>query len=132
MKVQRLCYYAQAWHLVWDDAPLFEEEIFAWGSGPVIPVLFEAHRGLYRLKSIPGGNADALRPFPKAQETIRIVLATYSRYSGPSLADLAQSEEPWKQAHRGLPDGARSTVPITYEAMVDFYGSLGEENATPV
>lgn len=26
MKLQKLCYYSQAWSLVWDDAPLFDED----------------------------------------------------------------------------------------------------------
>ncbi len=25
MKLQKLCYYAQAWSLVWDDSPIFDE-----------------------------------------------------------------------------------------------------------
>lgn len=25
MKLQKLCYYSQAWSLVWGDSPLFEE-----------------------------------------------------------------------------------------------------------
>ena len=29
-KLQKLCYYAQAWSLVWDDAPLFGDRIEAW------------------------------------------------------------------------------------------------------
>ena len=29
MKLQKLCYYAQAWALVWDDTPLFDEEFYA-------------------------------------------------------------------------------------------------------
>lgn len=28
-KLQKLVYYAQAWHLVWDNEPLFEEPIEA-------------------------------------------------------------------------------------------------------
>ena len=40
MKLQKLCYYAQAWSLVWDDAPLFDEDFEAWASGPVCPELF--------------------------------------------------------------------------------------------
>ena len=31
-KLQKLVYYAQAWHLVWDEEPLFDEEIQAWGK----------------------------------------------------------------------------------------------------
>ena len=35
MKLQKLCYYSQAWALVWDDAPLFDEDFQAWANGPV-------------------------------------------------------------------------------------------------
>jgi uncharacterized phage-associated protein len=37
MKLQKLVYYSQAWSLVWEDRPLFREEIQAWASGPVVP-----------------------------------------------------------------------------------------------
>lgn len=39
MKLQKLCYYAQAWSLVWDDAPLFEEDFQAWANGPVLSLI---------------------------------------------------------------------------------------------
>ena len=29
MKLQKLCYYCQAWSLVWDDSPLFDEDFEA-------------------------------------------------------------------------------------------------------
>lgn len=45
MKLQRLCYFAQAWHLVWTAQPLFPERIEAWANGPVVPVLYQALRG---------------------------------------------------------------------------------------
>lgn len=41
MKLQRLCYYAQAWALVWDDAPLFKEDFQAWATGPVCPEIID-------------------------------------------------------------------------------------------
>ena len=47
MKLQKLCYYSQAWSLVWDDAPLFEEEFEAWANGPVCRVLYEYSRGKF-------------------------------------------------------------------------------------
>ena len=34
MKLQKLCYYSQAWGLVWDDEPLFDEDFEAWANGP--------------------------------------------------------------------------------------------------
>jgi uncharacterized phage-associated protein len=47
MKLHKLLYYCQAWSLVWDGEPLFEEEIEAWVSGPVIPYLYELHKGKF-------------------------------------------------------------------------------------
>lgn len=45
MKLQKLCYYAQAWSLVWDDKPLFDEEFEAWANGPVCRELFFKTQG---------------------------------------------------------------------------------------
>jgi len=47
MKLQKLVYYCQAWHLVWEGRPMFRERIEAWASGPVVPELYEAHRGKF-------------------------------------------------------------------------------------
>ncbi|WP_284982347.1 type II toxin-antitoxin system antitoxin SocA domain-containing protein [Arthrobacter sp. efr-133-TYG-118] len=47
MKLQKLVYYCQAWHLAWDGRTLFPEEIQAWASGPVCPALYEVHRGIF-------------------------------------------------------------------------------------
>ena len=43
MKLQKLCYYAQAWSLVWDDAPLFDEDFQAWRNGPVCYELYNSN-----------------------------------------------------------------------------------------
>ena len=47
MKLQKLCYYCQAWSLVWDDTPLFEEDFQAWANGPVCPELFFKTQGKF-------------------------------------------------------------------------------------
>src|SRR5260221_11586367 len=44
MKLHKLIYYCQAWSLVWDERPLFQEKIEAWANGPVIRDLFVFHR----------------------------------------------------------------------------------------
>ena len=35
MKLEKLVYYGQAWHLVWAGNPLFMEPIQAWQKGPI-------------------------------------------------------------------------------------------------
>ena len=47
MKLQKLLYYCQAWSLVWDEKPLFENTIQAWVNGPVLPAAYNYHRGQY-------------------------------------------------------------------------------------
>lgn len=50
MRLHKLVYYCQAWHLVWEGGPLFKDEIHAWANGPVIPSLYELHRGQFMLR----------------------------------------------------------------------------------
>ena len=50
MKLQKLVYYSQAWSLVWDEEALFKDKICAWANGPVVPALFAAHKGKYRVE----------------------------------------------------------------------------------
>lgn len=40
MKLQKLVYYAHAWHLALFDGPLIADRIEAWQYGPVIPALY--------------------------------------------------------------------------------------------
>jgi len=50
-KLQKLCYYAQAWSLVWDEKPLFQEDFQAWSNGPVCPELYQIHKGIHIISS---------------------------------------------------------------------------------
>lgn len=59
MKLHKLLYYCQAWCLVTQDRPLFDEDFQAWPSGPVIPGLYELHKGKFLIRS--GELYEALR-----------------------------------------------------------------------
>lgn len=47
LKLHKLLYYCQAWHLVWDGEVMFDARIEAWANGPAIPELWELHRGTF-------------------------------------------------------------------------------------
>ncbi|HUU84609.1 MAG TPA: type II toxin-antitoxin system antitoxin SocA domain-containing protein [Phycisphaerae bacterium] len=122
-KLQKLCYYAQAWSLVWDEKPLFTAHIEAWANGPVIPRLYSAHRG--RFKVVPddiGGNPDALTAVHR--ETVDAVLKHYGGKSSRWLSQLTHKERPWREARAGLEPGERGHAEITHEAMAEYYDSL--------
>ena len=121
-KLQKIVYYCQAWSLLWDDDALFPEEIEAWANGPVVPVLYRAHRGRYRISCLKGGNPDNLSA--DQRDTIDAVLEFYGDRSPQWLSDLTHMEEPWRTARKGVPDGRRGSAIIPKEHLAAYYGSL--------
>lgn len=124
-KLQKLAYYCQAWHAVWEEEPLFEEKIEAWANGPVIPALYNQHRGQFTISTWPGGKPEDLQGCE--QTTIQAVFDYYGDKSGQWLSDLTHRERPWREARVGLADGERGSNEITLESMWDYYGGLGAE-----
>lgn len=122
MKLQKLVYYSQAWSLVWDEAPLFDEKIEAWANGPVVPDLFNAHRGEFTVREERFGNFSNLNEDQK--ETIDAVLEFYGAKTANWLSDLTHREDPWRNARRGLSDGERGNAEISHASMSEYYGNL--------
>lgn len=123
MKLQKLVYYSQAWGLVWDGDVMFPERIEAWANGPVVRDLFEQHRNAYRVG--PGSLAgDSAKLNTDQRETVEAILRAYGDKGPQWLSDLTHSEDPWKNARVGLPDGARGSSEITPAAMLNYYSSL--------
>ena len=126
-KLQKLCYYAQAWSLVWDDEPLFQESIEAWANGPVIRELYDWHRGQYMVSETDGGNPDNLSD--DQRETIDAILNVYGSLSGAELRGLTHKEAPWYEARQreGLMPFERGDAEITLDSMAEYYGGLYDD-----
>ena len=120
-KLQKLCYYSQAWHLVWAEKPLFDEDFEAWSNGPVCRELFYKHKGIFLIDKIEG-NPDALTPAEK--ETIDTVLHDYGDMDAYELRELTHSEAPWENARNGLGIGVPCDTVITKDAIGEYYGGL--------
>jgi uncharacterized phage-associated protein len=124
MKLQKLVYYSQAWSLVWDDVPLFHDNIEAWCNGPVIRELYNAHSGMFQVdKNTFKGRAEH-HLSESRKETIDTVLKAYADKSAQWLSDQTHSEPPWISARNGLPDTVRGDRIITLESLAEYYGSL--------
>ena len=122
MKLQKLVYYAQAWSLVWDERPMFPEQIEAWANGPVVRELYEAHRGSFYVETEPKGNAANLDAV--ARETVEAVLNMYADKTSYWLSNLTHQEDPWRNARVGLRPGEKGHRVITLAAMHEYYSSL--------
>lgn len=125
MKLQKLLYYSYAWHLVWDEEPLFPESIEAWANGPVVPAIYERHRGQFRLEHWPWGNPGVLEQ--NERETVDVVLSVYGDLAAHELSNMTHREPPWRDARAGLQPGQRSTARISDSAIFEYYDSLYEE-----
>lgn len=122
MKLQKLVYYAQAWSLVWDEEPLFNEKIEAWANGPVVPELYEKHRGQFKVSQWPYGDPNTFSK--KQRATLKSVLKFYGKKPSQWLSDLTHKEDPWKNARKGLSVNARGNRVITHASMAEYYSSL--------
>ena len=123
MKLQKLVYYSQAWHAVWEEKPLFNDEIQAWINGPVVPTLYDLHKGMFNI--IPNKKNASNNNLSKSEkESIDKVLSFYGDKPSQWLSDLTHSEEPWIQARKGLALNQRGNRVITLSSMVEYYESL--------
>lgn len=123
-KLQKLCYYSQAWAIAWTETPLFTERIEAWANGPVCPDLFQSHRGKFMVDSHSITVGDTANLTIDQKETIDKVIEYYGNWEPYELREQTHSEDPWKIARAGLPDGAPSTNEITPASMGEYYGKL--------
>lgn len=126
LKLQKLVYYSQAWSLVWDEKPLFDEPIEAWANGPVVRKLYFYHRQQFDVSSWPHGSKVNLTE--DEIDTINKVLEYYGDKSAQWLSDLTHKEAPWRLARRGLADNERGTNVITTASMASYYTALASRS----
>lgn len=132
-KLQKLLYYIQAWHLVYFDNKLFNENPEAWVHGPVYPSVYRAYKR-YRAKPITFDSGisrleldNMLNSFEfsnNQKEYLESVINTYGKKNALELELLSHREFPWLEARNGLSDYDLSSVPIKIKSMKDFYTEL--------
>ena len=126
LKLQKLCFYAQAWSLVFDDKQLFNQPFQAWAHGPVCPQLYQkykSHSG--RQIHVRKGTSFDNDIFSNEQlETLDVVWEAYSRYDAKYLEKLTHKEDPWKLARGSCSPGDSCDTVISQESMKEFYATL--------
>ena len=122
-KLQKLCYYCQAWHYTWTEHPLFKEHFEAWVNGPVCPALFDMHRGKYMVEAKDiDGKPENLND--DERESVDIVLHDYGHLEPYDLRAMTHYEDPWRLARGDTPEDEKCTKEITLDSMGLYYGGL--------
>lgn len=129
-KIQKLCYYAEAWSLALLDQDIADQSDFeAWVHGPVSQTLYSDFKG-FGWKELTITNPDIVKErleplFTKEQlEVLESVWDTYGEYGADQLEALTHTEEPWLEQRVGLGKFQSSTRKISRETMKEYYRSI--------
>jgi len=99
MKVQKLLYYVQGFHLAMYDKPFFSEDIYAWRYGPVVIEAYEYFKK-YGSGHIPTENLGKVDLTVEEEDLIFEVWDVYGQFSAAKLMNLTHAEPPWSTTPR--------------------------------
>ena len=126
MKLQKLLFFAQSWHLKWYKKPLIDDVFCRWQYGPVIPSLYHEfkHYGDQPIDRFgtfvsPLGAIEAFvfDDDQNAMHVIEEVIRAYGIYTGPQLSNITHRPgSAW--AATGGADGG----PIQNEKLAECIG----------
>jgi uncharacterized phage-associated protein len=124
LKLQKLVYYAQAWHLALYNEPLFSEDFEAWVHGPVIPKLYEKYQefGIRPIEQEVEPDLPA-----EVKEFLDEVSLEYFALDAYELEQMTRIENPWPIARGNLPPDAASNSAIKKEWIKEYFTKRAEE-----
>lgn len=126
-KLQKLCYFAQAWFLANYGRQLVPNRFEAWVHGPVSPDLYSRYRG-WGWEYIPKGEHEVTFQETGIADFLDKVYDTYGDYTADELEKITHSEDPWNNARIGCSPGSYSRNPIALKDMRDYYAKrIGKE-----
>ena len=125
LKLQKLLYYVQSWHLAFEKTPFFEGKFNAWVHGPVNRDIYDRFRDKMLFFPLDSDNIKDINSIDtissKDKLYIDSILESYAIFSGVQLEDMTHNEEPWIQARKGYKPNERCDVVIDEKLMGDYY-----------
>lgn len=126
LKLQKLVYYAQAWHLAIHGEPLFQEDFQAWVHGPVIPELYQKYQSFSWRPIEEDANPQLSQT---VEEFLEEIADEYFSCDSYELEKMTHLEDPWNWARVGLPIDEPSNAIIRKDWMKKYYASRVKEEA---
>lgn len=116
VKVHKLAYYCQGWHLAWTGEPIFGEAIEAWTNGPVVADLWHDEK---RGRPRPPGQ----RLTNEQVATVDYVVGRYGGSTGRELVRRTHLEDPWRDVSEDEDAFATANPEITNEALRAWFST---------
>lgn len=98
MKLQKLLYYEQGYHLACFDEPLFNEDIEAWKFGPVVPQIYEKYKCHQDQPIMPEDGE--VQMSGQHYELFYNVFTFFNKYSAFGLMEKTHNELPWLETSK--------------------------------
>ena len=130
LKLQKLLYYIQSWHLVFRNKnKLFNNNFEAWVHGPVIRDVynhFKVESVLYKNLSEDSSRTITLSDYLE-EEQIEIITDVLNEYGDKSpyyLECLTHEEKPWIEARGNCEENQICSTEINNDTINTYYTSL--------
>ena len=131
LKLQKLLYYCEAYHLAYINKILIRQEFEAWVHGPVCRDVYNNLKDSSLLYSDISFVVEKKNYNPKSEiikiltteqlDVITEVLEELSTWTGLELETATHNELPWIEARAGYSPGERCSQIISKETMNRFY-----------
>lgn len=140
LKLQKLLYYQQAWHMAFFGRKnqLFQEAPQAWVNGPVYPSIYQQYKGKVpgmcdHLTALHfGADEDHIsKELALLYNTLQLkedeyrlfmsVMTLYGAKTQNQLIFLTHAELPWSEAREGLLPFEHSERNISLDTMCNYY-----------
>jgi uncharacterized phage-associated protein len=120
LKLQKLLYYAQGFHLaLYDGKPIFEDTIEAWKQGPVVNSVWHAYKEKGSAPIAPDDKFDPAKLISTEEEEVLIdVWNAYGQFSAWKLRNMTHEEPPWRNAYK-----ENTNATITLKSMCDYFST---------
>ncbi|KXG78866.1 MAG: hypothetical protein PWP45_610 [Tepidanaerobacteraceae bacterium] len=124
LKLQKLIYYAQGWHLAFFGKPLFVTPLEAWVHGPVSPEIWYKYQNYdYLAKE----DFDPSKVFDIEQiQLLNEIYNIYGMFDAWVLRDMTHKDKPWREARRGYEENEPSSEVIPQESIRKYFENLKE------
>ena len=120
LRLQRLLYYVQGWHLGTIGTPLFSDRIEVGPHGPVVSSVSVAFKD-FRFAIPPSEGTESAELSKREKEFVRSIWERYARFSATALREMVQREVPLAVAHAEHVLNGTSGTGITPEALRAYF-----------
>lgn len=116
LKLQKLLYFVQGWHLAETGGPAFGEEIRAWRDGPVVRPVYERFSDFGK-RPITDAPEKPPELAPETRAIVESVWGRYKAFSAFKLSDMTHDQSPWREARGSRARGEKSNAVISQESL---------------